>query len=141
MADKRHYVNFGTALGKNRRLTGLLILGLLLFLLVGLMFMLPIVGDMEASWVSWIRSYPLFLFGMLGALGFTLAGMISGIGRLYTYALLCAALLGVGQLIGVGLQFPILLLAAVFFVVGATLMIRFVRKYPLGGLEGSDETG
>jgi hypothetical protein len=135
------YVNFGTTpLGKNRRLIGFLLLGLL-FLLVWLAFMLPVLTHADTSWVSWIRSNLPLSFGVIGALGFALAGVISGLGRLYAYALMSAAVLSVGQWIGVGLHIPILLMAAAFVAVGITLMVRFMRRYPIGGLEGSDDLG
>jgi hypothetical protein len=135
------YVTFGsTPRGKNRRLMGFLLLGLLFFL-VGLVFVPPIVTRGDTPWLSWVRSNPLLLFGALGALGFGMAGAISGIGRVYAYGLLCAGLLGAGQLLGAALHIPILLLSVAAIAIGTTLMVRFMRKYPLGGLERSDEIG
>jgi hypothetical protein len=135
------YVSFGsTPRGKNRRLMGLLLLGVLFFL-VGLVFALPIFTRTDTPLLSWVRSNPLLLFGALGALGFGMAGAITGIGRLYAYGLLCAGLLGAGQLLGSALHIPILLLSAAAIAVGTTLMARFTRKYPLAETEGSDEIG
>lgn len=137
------YVSFGsTASGRNRRLVGFLSLGVLFLLLAGLViFLLPIFGRVDSPMVAWIRSSPLLFFGLAGAVGFGVGGAISGIRRLTTYAVLCSVLMIAGHVLGLAPYIPILLLAAALFTVGAILMIRFMRKYPLAGAETSDETG
>jgi hypothetical protein len=135
------FVSFGTTpLGRNRRLTWFLLLGLVV-LLVWLVFMFPIITHADLPWISWIRSNELLFFGMVGALGFGLAGAISGVGRLYAYGALCISLLSAGQFFGVGLHIPILLLSAATVAVGITLLVRFMRKYPLDEPERYDEIG
>jgi hypothetical protein len=135
------YVSFGgTPSGRNRRLMGLLFLGVLV-LMVFVIFSLLLVGLAGLPLANWIRSNPLLFFGLLGALGFGAAGAVSGIQRLFGYALLSAAFMIASHILGLSLHIPILLLATVCLTVGATLMVRFLRKYPLTEGEQADETG
>jgi hypothetical protein len=134
------YVDFGgTPSGRNRRLTGLMFLGVLV-LMVFVIFALPIAGLAGSPTGDWIRSSPLLFFGLLGALGFAAAGAITGIQRLFGYALLCAALLAAGHMLGLSLYVPILLFAAALLTVGMSLMVRFLRRYPSAEARQNDET-
>lgn len=133
------YVSFGgTPSGKNRRLMSLLFLGVLV-LMVSVIFALPLAGLAGSATGEWIRSSPLLFFGLIGALGFVAAGAMTGIHRLFGYGLLCGALLAAGHILGLSLYVPILLFAAALLVVGMSLMVRFLRKYPLADVRQNDE--
>ena len=81
--------------------------------------------------VEWIREYTLLFYGLLGVIGFGLAWLISGIRRFLLYALLSLLIMGGGQLIGVVDYIPFFLLGGSIFAIGAVLLTRFIRRYPL----------
>jgi hypothetical protein len=86
--------------------------------------------------IAWIREYSLLFYGLIGCLGFGLVGLISGIRRLFFYSLLSLLFMGGGQLIGVAEYIPFFLLGGSILVVGAVLLMRFIRNYPVAVEEG-----
>ncbi len=99
-----------------------MVLCIVVFLLVG--------SSTPPPGLIWIRANPSLLYGVLGVVGFGLAWLVSGIGRLFLYALLSLFLLVGGHLLGIQEFVPILLLGSTILVTGISLLVRFLRKYP-----------
>ena len=122
------YVKFDPHRGRpSKWIISFLILGFLALLTLGVVvFLLS-----AQSPVEWIREYTLLFYGLLGVIGFGLAWLISGIRRFLLYALLSLLIMGGGQLIGVVDYIPFFLLGGSIFAIGAVLLTRFIRRYPL----------
>jgi hypothetical protein len=129
------YVKFDPHRGSpSKWIISFLILGFLaLFALGVVVFLLSRSGS---SAIDWIREYTLLFYGLVGAIGFGLAGLISGIRRFLLYALLSLLIMGGGQLLGVEEYIPFFLLGGSILVAGAVLLTRFIRRYPLAVEEG-----
>lgn len=74
----------------------------------------------------------MLFFGTFLAVGFGIFGFISGIGRLYIYALLSFLLVGSAQFLPIQDFIPVALLGISIFISGLVLLFRFIRKYPTG---------
>jgi hypothetical protein len=121
--------------GPGKKIVIFLILSFLLFMVLGIaVFLLS--SRPAPPVIVWIREYTLLFYGLVGLIGFGLAGLISGIRRLFLYAVLSLLLMGGGQLLGVEEYIPFLLLGGSILVFGAVLLTRFVRRYPLAVEEG-----
>ena len=130
------YVKFDPNRGKPSKWTiGFLILGFLTLSALGIVLFL-LSNRPPSPVIDWIREYPLLFYGLLGLIGFGLAGVISGIRRFFLYALLSLLLMGGGQLLGVEEYIPFFLLGGSILVVGAVLLARFLRSYPIAIEEG-----
>lgn len=125
------YVKFDSEHGsRGRKITGFLVLFFLVVFVLGIVVFL--VSDPPAPpELLWIRENTMFFYGLVGVLGFGLAGLISGIRRLFVYALLSIFLMVTGQLLDFQEFVPFLLLGGTIFVTGLILLVRFMRKYPV----------
>jgi hypothetical protein len=130
------YVKFDPTRGRPSKWTiSFLIFGFLALAATSIVvFMLS--NRPPSSVIAWIREYPLLFYGLVGVIGFGLAGLISGIRRLFLYALLSLLLMGGGQIIGVEEYIPFFLLGGSILVIGAVLLTRFIRRYPIAVEEG-----
>jgi len=130
------YVKFDPNRGRLSKWTiSILIFGFLALLVLGIAVFL--LSNRSASpIIAWIREYSLLFYGLLGVIGFGFAGLISGIQRFFLYALLSLLFLGGGQLIGVEEYMPFFLLGGSILFVGAVLLTRFIRRYPIAVEEG-----
>lgn len=130
------YVKFDPNRGNpSKRTLSFLILGFLALSVLGIVVFLTS-NQEPIPVIDWIREYTLLFYGLIGIVGFGLAGLISGIQRLYLYALLSLLFMGGGQLIGVEEYVSFFLLGISIFVVGAVLLTRFIRRHPVV-IEGS----
>jgi hypothetical protein len=130
------YVKFDPHRGRPSKWTiSFLIFGFLALSALGIVVFL-LSNRPPSPVISWIREYTLLFYGLVGVIGFGLAGLISGIRRLYLYALLSLLLMGGGQIIGVEEYIPFFLLGGSILVIGAVLLTRFIRRYPIAVEEG-----
>jgi hypothetical protein len=130
------YVKFDPNRGRPSKWTiSFLILGFLVLSLLGIVVFL-LSNRPPIPVIVWIREYTLLFYGLVGVIGFGFAGLISGIRRLFLYALLSLLLMGGGQLMGVADYIPFFLLGGSILVVGAVLLMRFIGKYPMAVEEG-----
>ncbi len=116
--------------GLGRTIAAFLALTFLITMVLGMAVFLLAGSGTPPPGLIWIRENPSLLYGLLGVTGFGLAGLISGIQRLFAYALLSLFLLAGGQLLGIPAFVPILFLGSTLLVTGILLLIRFLRKYP-----------
>jgi hypothetical protein len=129
------YVTFDPNRGRTGRIIGFLILGFLMLLVVGIVAFL-FINRPPSPVIAWIRAYSLLFYGLVGAIGFGLVGLISGIRRLFLYALLSLLFMGGGQLMGVAEYIPFFLLGGSILIIGAVLLTRFIRRYPIAVAQG-----
>jgi len=130
------YVKFDPNRGRPSKWTiSFLIFGLLAIAVLGIVVFL-LSNRPPSPVIAWVREYTLLFYGLVGVIGFGLAGLISGIRRLFLYALLSLLLMGGGQLMGVEEYIPFFLLGGSILVVGAVLLTRFIRRYPIAVEEG-----
>ncbi len=121
--------------GPGKKIITFLIFGFLVLSVLGIVVFL-LSNRPPSPVIAWIREYTLLFYGLVGVIGFGLAGLISGIRRLFLYALLSLLFMGGGQLIGVEDYISFLLLGGSILVVGAVLLTRFIRRYPITVEEG-----
>jgi hypothetical protein len=78
-----------------------------------------------------IRESPLMLYALIGFIGFGLAGLISGIRRLYIYALLSVVITLSAHLLNLPIYVPFLVFSGIILTIGTILLVRFLRRYPI----------
>ena len=135
------YVDFETGRGNFKRMVmAFLFIGLSTSLLMGiLVFFLFQSDDIQIS--IWLREYFMLFFGTFLAVGFGIFGFISGIRRLYAYALLSLVLLGSAQFLTIQDFIPVVVLGGSIFASGLVLLFRFLRKYPGAANEEPNHAG
>lgn len=131
------YVKFKeTRGGFNLKLVGIVVMVVLVLGVLGIVLTLR--SDASPSSVTeLIRQGPLLFYGLLGMIGFSLFGLVLGLGRLYLYALLSVVIFSGGHLLNLPISLSFLILAGAILAIGSVLLIRFVRKYPISA-EGDD---
>lgn len=120
--------------GINLKMFGILVLVVLVLGVVGIVLFLGS-GSSPSSLTQSIRQGPLLLYALLGLVGFSLFGLVVQLNRLYLYALLSVLIFGGGHLLDLPFPLPFFILAAAVLAVGAGLLTRFLRKYPLSAEE------
>jgi len=126
------YVEFNVERrGLNMRVVGVVVLLILVLLLAGI-FVVVLSSDTSSSaLLLGIRKSPLMLYALIGFIGFGLAGLISGIRRLYFYALLSVFITLGAHLLNLPIYVPFLIFSGIILAIGATLLARFLRRYPI----------
>ena len=126
------YVEFNV---KRRRLNmfvvSAVIILVLVLLLVGMLVVLLPSNTSPSALLLGIRQSPLMLYALLGFLGFGLAGLISGIRRLYVYALLSVVITLSAHLLNLPIYVPFLVFSGIVLTIGTIYLVRFLRRYPI----------
>jgi hypothetical protein len=117
--------------GINMLVAGGVVLGVLMLLVFGMLFLLRANGSSSSRLNLWIRENPLILYGLLAFIGFGFAGLVVGLKRLFVYALLSGGIMIGGHFLGLPSSIPFLLLGGVILIIGAFLLIGFMQKYPV----------
>jgi hypothetical protein len=123
------YVRFDENKKHSQLSIGLGIGVLLLVILIAVAFFVG-PGRMPASLETFIRSYHLHIMGVLGALVLLIVGWISGVTRLFLYALAIIAGLGLSLWYGFDPRIAFLFVGVLEFVIGFFLLATFLRRYP-----------
>lgn len=125
------YVKFDASLrGSSGKNISFLTLGLLVLALFGVStFLLGNTSSPPALFV-WMRENFTLFFGLLTAFSFGMAGLVSGIRRMYYYALLSLGLMGSAQLLGIDLAAPLIAFSSALILSGGVLLNRFMQKFP-----------
>ncbi len=97
---------------------------------VFLMFTISLMGQ---SMRTFLREYMLIIVGVSFALMAFLGGMLSRIKRWNYYAILILLVFILELKMNLGFPYALMILGAAMFSTGMTLLIKFIRKYPVTG--------
>ena len=126
------YVEFNVKRrGLNMFVVSAVIVLVLVLLLVGMLVVLLPSNTSPSALLLGIRQSPLMLYALLGFLGFGLAGLISGIRRLYVYALLSVVITLSAHLLNLPIYVPFLVFSGIVLTIGTIYLVRFLRRYPI----------
>jgi hypothetical protein len=134
------YVNFsGDFSQKNQKRLGLTVTSVLVVsVLVISMFVLA--GKNGMMTLTSLRENGMLVYGSVTAILLLIAGLVSGIRRLAVYGLLCSVLAIAGMLADLPDYLLFIALGLVILLVGAVMMLIFIRKYPLARNGGDHAT-
>ena len=138
-ARRMHHLDFTPT--PNARQT-LMVIVLVIVLAVALGFVLGLAmfrgqaaGD-TPPWllatVAWVRAHVTLAFGLFGAFLLGVSAAMSGLKRLYAYALMTLIIAAAGYLLGAPLWLAVVFLGAMMSLSGTILLLRFLRRYPIG---------
>jgi hypothetical protein len=118
--------------------------GLVLLIVVGVVFLVFVAGlvlflgvsgglGVRAEVLAFLRRYSGLVFG--GAIVVVLVSIAAALGvkRFYAYAGLALPVFGFGWLAGAALEVPMMATGALVALAGLTVLVRFLRAYPLPG--------
>jgi uncharacterized membrane protein len=126
------YVEFNVKRkGLDMRVVSAVVIMVLVLLLVGMIVVLLSSSTSSSALLLEIRESPLMLYALIGFIGFGLAGLISGIRRLYIYALLSVVITLSAHLLNLPISVPFLVLSGTILTIGAIFLVRFLRRYPI----------
>jgi hypothetical protein len=130
------YVKFHAS---NRIVIGLVLAGLLVLLLGLFVFVISGPEIFSPEMQVWLRQYYMLPIAVITALCFSGAGLLTGITRLYAYALIFLLIFGVGNWLNLHPATYVLTTGVVIEIVGIWLMVRFLREHPLPEQENAHE--
>jgi hypothetical protein len=122
------YVKFYAS---NKIVFGLVIAGLLVLMLGMIVFLISGPDILSPGFQVWLRQYYMLLLGVVAALCFFGAGALTGISRLYVYAVLFLVIFLLGTWLNILPAIYVILTGGFVEVVGIWMMVRFLRKYPI----------
>lgn len=136
------YVKFSTS--KTNMIIGVAVVVLLFVFLLGT-FVYLFGGSSNSSpqltdWLTWFRQYHMLVLGSIAALSCAGAALLTGIRRLYAYAVLTIGIFAAAFWLGVEPPIYVLTTGLLIEAVGIWLLVRFLRKYPLASEEGAHES-
>ena len=131
------YVKFSSS---NSLILGI-VLAVLLVLLLGIFILLIARPNLIPLQIGeWFKEYYLLLFGSLLGLGFAGTALATGITRFYTYAVLLVLIIAGGIWLNVPEAIYVIAAGLLIELVGITLMVRFLRRYPMANEGGINES-
>jgi hypothetical protein len=80
--------------------------------------------------ISWLRQYLILALGLLAAVTLGVAAWLSGLNRLYAYAVVTLAVFSAGYLIDAPIPLAAAVIGGVVTLWGLVMLTRFVRRYP-----------
>ncbi|MFQ5804379.1 MAG: hypothetical protein ACE5JQ_15930 [Candidatus Methylomirabilales bacterium] len=83
------------------------------------------------GWLLFVIENSMLVIGVSVAALFGLMGYTFRISRMYAYALVTLPIFAIGHFLDYPLSYFVIPLGALILLVGSTMLIRFVRKYPL----------
>ena len=131
------YVKFTSS---NTKLAIAVAVLLLVFLSGTLIFLLIGRDNVSPQLSAWISQYYLLTLAVIAGICFVGAALLTGITRLYAYAGLIIILFAGGIWLGVQPPFFVLSTGLVIEAIGIWMLVRFLRKYPIGSEEGLNES-
>ena len=121
------YAQFSAEYGpQQRKRLGAILAGVLGLLVVAIALLVLAAPDALAA----MGDNGMIIYGAVITILLLLAGLLSRIRRLTVYGLLCAALAVAGATAGLPDYWLFIVLGLVIMLVGAILLVRFLRKYP-----------
>lgn len=122
------YVKFSTS---NTKIGIAVAIFLLLILLSIFIFLIAGPNRISPQLSAWLSDYYLLLFGSIAALCFAVVAWLTGITRLYVYALLIIFIFSAGTWLEVHPSVYVVSTGALIEGVGIYLLISFMRNYPI----------
>ena len=117
-----------------------LVITILLVIIAGLfIFFISGPNIISEEMQDWLSKYYMLIFGVVAALCFLGAGLLTKITRLYVYALLVLVTSAAGTWFDVHPAVYVIFTGLLIEAVGIWLMIRFLQKYPLPEQENAHE--
>jgi hypothetical protein len=137
-ARRMGHLDFTPTPDARRSLTGIMlviVLSLALGFVLGLVvYRVQAAGD-TPPWllaaVAWVRAHTTLAFGLFGAFLFGVSAAMSGLKRLYSYALLTVIIAAGGYLLGAPFWLTAVFMGAMIFFSGTVLLLRFLHRYPV----------
>jgi hypothetical protein len=137
-ARRMHKLGFTPTPNARQSLMGIMLV-IVLFVALGFLFGLVFFRAQSAGdtppWllaaVAWVRAHDTLAFGLFGAFLFGISAALSGLNRLYAYALLTAIIAGGSYTLGAPLWLAVVVIGAMVFFSGMILLLRFLRRYPI----------
>lgn len=87
-------------------------------------------GKIPSWFLAGLRQYLIVVLGLLGAIVISVMGWLSGLDRLYAYAVATAVVFVGGYLLNVPIALAVAVVGGIVMLWGLGLLVRFVRKYP-----------
>ena len=131
------YVKFSSS---NTKLGIAMVVLLLVFLIATFLFLITGSDSVSPQVSDWIRQYYLLPLAVIAGICFLGAALLTGITRLYAYAGLVLLTFAGGIWLGVQPPFFVLFTGLVIEAVGIWMLVRFLRKYPIGSEESLNES-
>jgi hypothetical protein len=117
-----------------------LVITILLVIMAGLfIFFIGGPNIISEEMQDWLRKYYMLILGIVAALCFLGAGLLTKITRLYGYALLLLVTFAAGTWLDVHPAVYVIFTGLLIEANGIWHMIRFLRKYPLPAQENAHE--
>lgn len=88
-------------------------------------------GNIPTSFFLAMREYLMVVLGVFGALVCAIAAWLSGLNRLYGYALVTAVAFAGGYLLNAPIALAVAVVGGIVMLWGLGMLVRFLRKYPL----------
>jgi hypothetical protein len=134
------YVKFNGVYNQTKRTHLGIVLSCVLILSILVITVLLLGENNVLTTITPLRGNGLVIYGVVVALLLLMSGLFSGIWRLTSYGLLCVALAIAGILAKLPDYLLFIVLGLVILLIGAVLMILFIRKYPLALNRGDHDT-
>jgi hypothetical protein len=87
-------------------------------------------GNTPAWFLAALREYLMIVLGLFATLVLAVAAWLSGLGRLYAYAVVTAVAFVGGHLLDAPIALAVTVVGGIVMLWGLGLLVRFVRKYP-----------
>jgi hypothetical protein len=112
---------------------GVFVSGMLVLLVAAVLLVLwgQTTGNIPAWFLAVVREYFMVFLGLFGALVLAVAAWLSGLNRLYAYALLTAVAFVGGYLLNAPIALAVAVVGGIIMLWGLGMLVSFVRKYPL----------
>ncbi len=125
------YVQFTSKEKRNTQLFLGVFVGVLLFAFFLGLYVATASGNMPQWLQGLLQRFDLLLLGFLLALPMVIGAALTGLSRFYAYAGLVLLVIGTGIYLGIDAPYYVIFLGLCILTVGITLLVRFLRKYPL----------
>ena len=114
------------------RAAAFVVITLVLLVFAGSLLLLGQSSGLVPSWfVTGMREYLTVVLGLVGALVMTVAAWLSGLNRLYAYALLIAVVFVGSYLLQAPAGLAVAVVGGVVMLWGLVMLSRFVRSHPV----------
>ena len=132
------YVQFTSEKISTIRLVFVIVIGVIvLFLFLGITAII-VSGNIPPDGRYWLQKYHMAVLGGLAGLVALGAAVFLGLQRFYIYALLAVFLPTLGAMVGQETFIPIMVLGGIIISTGLTLLLCFLRNYPLVQEDSTD---